>query len=250
MRRAAVGRLVALALQVVVAAGCAASAGKDYDPLEGMNREIFWFNDKADEYVLEPVAQAWDWVVPNRVQQAIGDFFINMRFPINVGNDLMQARFRDSATHTARFLVNTTFGIGGLFDPASDWGLTTQEEDFGQTLGRWGVGPGPYLMLPILGPTTVRDASRFPVDGLLSGLWLAVDGYIITIASVGELVNFRARTLGTFEDAKAASLDYYSFVRNAYLQRRQALIEDSTGISTQASEDLYDVDQYEETPID
>lgn len=244
-------RLLALVLAAAALSGCATSvAPKDYDPLEGMNRGIFWFNDKADEYAFKPVAEAWDWAVPDRVQRSIGDFFINMRFPINAGNDLMQARFRDSAMHTARFLVNTTFGVAGFLDPASAWGLQIQEEDFGQTLGRWGVAPGPYLMLPILGPTTTRDVLRFPVDGMLSGIWLGVDGFVLLGASVGELVNFRSRTIGTFEDAKATSLDYYSFVRNAYLQRRQALINDTNVISGETSEDLYYVDEDEELPFE
>lgn len=223
--------------------GCAANqAQTDFDPLEGMNRQIFWFNDKADVYVLEPVGRAWDWVVPDRVQHAIRHFFINLRFPINFGNDLLQLRPRDMGMHTSRFMVNTTFGLAGFFDPATDWGLVVQEEDFGQTLGRYGVGPGPYLMIPLLGPSCLRDVSRFPVDGYMSGLTFALNGFILAGMSVGELVNFRSLTLGEFDDARAASLDYYTFVRNAYLQRRRALINDTTILPTDQSEDLYDVD--------
>jgi len=244
---AAAGLLTALSL-----GGCAAQNGRsDYDPLENVNRKIFWFNDKADVYVLEPVGRAWDWVMPNRVQVAIRNFFINLRFPINLGNDIMQLQPRDVAMHTSRFMVNTTFGVAGFFDPATDWGLVVQEEDFGQTLGHWGVGNGPYLMIPLLGPSCLRDVTRFPVDGYMSGLTYALNGFILAGMSVGELVNFRSLTLGDFEDARAASLDYYTFVRNAYLQRRRALINDSNVLPTEQSEDLYDVDLYEtEIPLD
>lgn len=231
--------------------GCAASKkGTDYDPLESVNRPIFWFNEKADDYVFEPIARGWDWIAPDRVQRSISNFFLNLRFPINLGNDMMQLQPHDCGVHIGRFLVNTTVGIGGLFDPASDWGLVAQDEDFGQTLGHWGVGPGAYLMLPVLGPSSARDIVRFPVDGYLSGLPFALDGIILAGMGVGEFINFRSVSLGTFENAEAASLDFYTFVRNAYLQRRQALINDSTVVPSGQSEDLYDVEQYESEPYE
>jgi phospholipid-binding lipoprotein MlaA len=251
MRRCAEARrrvpLAGLLLPVLVLAGCAVSTARpDYDPWEGFNRGIFWFNDKADAYVLEPVARGWDWLTPERVQESVRNFFFNLRFPINTVNNLLQADLHDAAAHIARFMVNTTIGLAGLFDPASDWGLVLQEEDFGQTLGRWGVGPGPYLVVPIFGPSTVRDVTRFPVDGFISGIGFTGYGNLFAGAYVVEAVNFRAENLETVERAKEASLDYYSFVRNAYLQRRQALINDSNIIPTSQTEDLYDVEQYED----
>lgn len=245
--RRAAASLAGLGLLALLLGGCAAStATRDYDPLETVNRKIFWFNEKADEYALEPVARAWDWIAPKRVQRSVSNFFLNLRFPINTVNDLLQGEPRHAGMHTSRFLVNSVFGLGGLFDPAADWGLVAQEEDFGQTLGQWGVGAGPYLMLPLLGPSTVRDVVRFPVDGTLSGLGFALDGFVLIGMTAGEFVNFRARTLGDFDAARAASLDFYAFVRNAYLQRRLALIHDSNVIPADEGEDLYDLDQYDD----
>lgn len=246
MRRGRACPLVATGVLAAFLGGCAAGAQRDYDPLESLNRKIFWFNDKADLYVLEPVARGWDWIAPKRVQRSLSNFFLNLRFPINTVNDIFQAEPHDAGMHIARFMVNTTFGVAGFFDPASDWGLVAQEEDFGQTLGRWGVGPGPFLMVPILGPSSVRDAMRFPVDGTLSGLPFALDGFILLGMTAGEFVNFRARTLGDFDAARAASLDFYAFVRNAYLQRRLALIGDGEPESSEPSDDLYDLDLYDD----
>lgn len=238
---------LAALLGVLALAGCSANkAHPDFDPFEPMNRGIFWFNDKADEYVLEPVAKGWDFITPQRVKTSVRNFFFNMRFPINLVNNVLQADARETGVHLARFMVNTTFGIGGIFDPATDWGLVAQEEDFGQTLGRWGVGPGPYLMIPVFGPSTLRDAFRYPVDGFISGVGFTGYGNFFAGAYVVETVNYRAENLDTVKRAKEASLDYYSAVRNLYLQRRQALINDSNFIPNELGEDLYDVEQYDD----
>ena len=238
---------LAALLGVLALAGCSANkTHRDFDPFEPMNRGIFWFNDKADEYILEPVAKGWDFITPRRVKTSVHNFFFNMRFPINLVNNVLQADARESGVHLARFMVNTTFGVAGLFDPASDWGLVAQEEDFGQTLGRWGVPPGPYLVIPVFGPSTLRDAFRFPVDGFISGVGFTGYGNFFAAAYVVETVNYRAENIDTVKRAKEASLDYYSAVRNLYLQRRQALINDSNFIPNELSEDLYDVEQYDE----
>ena len=238
---------LAALLGMLALAGCSANKARhDYDPFEPMNRGIFWFNDKADEYVLEPVAKGWDVITPQRVKTSVRNFFFNMRFPINLVNNVLQADARETGVHLARFMVNTTFGVAGLFDPAADWGLVAQEEDFGQTLGRWGVGPGPYLVIPVFGPSTLRDAFRFPVDGIISGVGFTGYGNFFAGAYVVEVVNFRSENLDTVKRAKEASLDYYSAVRNLYLQRRQALINDTNFIPEEQSEDLYDVEQYDD----
>jgi phospholipid-binding lipoprotein MlaA len=238
-----------LALHALVLGGCSANTARpDYDPLEGMNRGIFWFNDKADVYVLEPVARGWDFLTPRRVQDSVRNFFYNMRFPINTVNNILQLDARETGVHLARFMINTTFGVAGIFDPATDWGLVVQEEDFGQTLGRYGVGPGPYLVIPIFGPSCLRDVTRYPVDGFISGVGFTGYGNFFAGAYVVEAVNFRAQNLDTIARAKEASLDYYSAVRNLYLQRRQALINDSNVIPNQFSEELYDVDEDDTIP--
>src|SRR5262249_15410520 len=138
----------------------------------------------------------------------------------------LQGKGVQGAEVIGRFVINTTIGAGGFLDPASALGLGPQTEDFGQTLGVWGVGPGPYLVLPLLGPSTLRDAPALGVDAATAILPFFIDGWILVGARVVDVVNTRAQFLQEVADAKAASLDYYVFVRNAYLQRRQALIED------------------------
>ena len=149
-------------------ASAAEDVGTERDPLECVNRKIFWFNDKVDVYVLAPVARGWEKVSPHCVRTSVSNFFGNLRFPIVTVNDLLQGKVKDGASDVGRFGVNTTVGVLGLFDPASGWGLVKHDEDFGQTLGVWGVPPGAYLVLPLLGPSDPRDAAGFAVDYALS----------------------------------------------------------------------------------
>jgi phospholipid-binding lipoprotein MlaA len=215
---------------------------ENHDPLESMNRGIFWFNDHVDTYVLVPVATVWDKVMPNRVQRSISNFFGNLRFPIVAGNDLLQAKFKHAATDVGRFVVNTTVGVAGFFDPASDWGLEARNEDFGQTLGYWGVPPGPYLVIPILGPSDIRDTGGLVVDGFSTVYPWFVD-FIYTIsARAVDVVNARSLYLKEVDEAKAASVDYYAAVRNAYVQRRKSQVNDGE-TSKEESEDLYTIDK-------
>jgi len=141
-------------------------------------------------------------------------------------NNILQGKGVQGAETIGRFVINTTIGAGGFLDPATAIGLGPQTEDFGQTLGVWGVGPGPYLVLPLLGPSTLRDAPALGVDAATAIVPFFIDGWILVGARVVDVVNTRAQFLQEVAEAKAASLDYYVFVRNAYLQRRQALIED------------------------
>jgi len=216
----------------------------DYDPLEPMNRKIFWFNDKVDTYVLEPVATGWDWVMPHVVQRSISNFFTNLRFPINTINDLLQGKLKHSAVDVGRFAVNTTVGVLGFFDPATGWGLEAHQEDFGQTLGVWGVPPGAYLVLPIVGPSNPRDAVGLAGDYAMSITPFFVNQFILLGTRVVDVINTRSLLLQPVRDAKAASLDYYTFVRNAYFQRRKALISDANeGFKPSNEEDIYHVEE-------
>jgi len=222
------------------AAVCAAEdVDTERDPLECVNRKIFWFNDKLDVYVLAPVATGWEKVSPRRVRTSVSNFFGNLRFPIVTVNDLLQGKVKDSASDVGRFAVNTTVGVLGFFDPASGWGLVKHDEDFGQTLGVWGVPPGPYLVLPLLGPSDPRDATGFAVDYALSVTPFFIDEAILWGARVGDTVNERSFVLKQVEDAKASAFDYYTFVRNAYFQRRRALVRDLAEGSAEESEELY-----------
>jgi phospholipid-binding lipoprotein MlaA len=198
----------------------------EYDPWQGMNRKFFAFNDRLDEWVLEPVARGWDYVAPKPVERGIGNFFANLRFPVNLVNNLLQGKGVDGAKTLGRFTINTLLGAGGFLDPASDLGLKPEEEDFGQTLGVWGVPAGPYLVLPVLGPSSLRDAPALGVDAVAAITPFFIDTFILAGARIIDVINTRARFLDAVSEAKAASLDYYTFVRNAWLQRRQAEIED------------------------
>ncbi len=211
-----------------------------------MNRGIFWFNDQCDVYVLEPVAKGWDMVIPDPAQTSISNFFANVRFPVVMVNDLLQGKPGAAVIDVGRFMVNTTFGIGGLFDPAATWGLEKHSEDFGQTLGVWGVPPGPYLVLPLFGPSNPRDTAGMPVDYVLSITPLFLSSFWWTGAGVVNVVNTRAQYLDEIRNAKEASLDYYVFARNAYYQRRQALVKDQKEEGGHApTDDLYDLNSIE-----
>jgi phospholipid-binding lipoprotein MlaA len=229
-------------LAVWLLSSCAARRGAvapANDPIEGVNRKIFWFNDHVDAYVLEPVATGWAKVAPTRVRTSVANFFDNLRFPIVTVNDLLQAKPLAAGEDVARFGVNTTVGVLGFFDPATGWGLDKHEEDFGQTLGVWGVPGGPYVVIPLLGPSNLRDAAGLCVDYALSVTPFFVDEYILVGAQVVNAVDQRSLVLDEVREAKRSAFDYYVFVRDAYAQRRNALVEDSQAPSAATTEELY-----------
>ncbi len=239
-------RLLAVVLATLGLLGSSTLAradGENHDPIESVNRGIFWFNDKVDTYVLVPVATVWDKVMPSRVQRSISNFFTNLRFPIVTLNDLLQAKFKHAASDVGRFAVNTTVGVAGFFDPATDWGLEYHDEDFGQTLGYWGVPPGPYLVIPILGPSDIRDGGGLVVDGFSSVYPWFVDLIYTVSARAVDVINTRSLYLKQVEEAKAASLDYYAAVRSAYMQRRESLVNDGAAAPKKDDEDLYNIDK-------
>jgi phospholipid-binding lipoprotein MlaA len=234
MTRTRYGAILVLATLLAAAgvptARAQEAANAEYDPLERVNRKVFWLNDTLDVYVLEPVATGWDRIAPEPVQRSISNFFYNVRFPIVAANDLLQGKVKATATDIARFMINTTFGVAGFFDLAGSWGLERHVEDFGQTLGYWGVPPGPYLVLPVLGPSNPRDTVGIAADAAIAIESYFINFYILLGARAVDGVNTRAQLLDQVRNAKSASLDYYGFVRNAYIQRRIALINDGTEV--------------------
>jgi phospholipid-binding lipoprotein MlaA len=230
----------ALGALALVGLGCATSP----DPWEGMNRGTFWFNEKLDRYALEPVATGWDWLLPERVQGSVSNFFDNLGMPIVFVNDLLQAKPVAASQDVGRFAVNTTLGIVGLFDPASVFGIPENDEDFGQTFGRWGCPPGPYLVLPLLGPASVRDAFGRVGDaaGTVYGYFLP---WTVTAGMTAvDTVNVRASLLEEIRQDREESLDFYIFVRNAYLENREHRVRDEA--PSEPEEDLYYIDEEEE----
>jgi phospholipid-binding lipoprotein MlaA len=221
--------LKALALVLaLLSAGCATvPSGKPdpRDPWERFNRTSYAINDALDRAALKPVAKAYKKVTPRFVRTGINNFFSNLDNVSTVINDLLQGKGKQAGRDSARFLMNTTLGLGGLFDPASAAGLERNDEDFGQTLGKWGVKSGPYLMLPLLGPSTVRDGlARIPDQFTHPVNYLEDDSTRYLIRAV-DVLDLRAGLLDL--DAQLEkSYDRYAFVRTAWLQRREYMVMD------------------------
>jgi phospholipid-binding lipoprotein MlaA len=219
------------------------------DPLEGFNRAMFAFNDGFDTYLLRPVAVGWDTVLPDPVETSFSNFFENLRFPIRFVNNILQGKVDPAAIILCRFLVNSTFGVAGFFDVATHLDLPRQDGDFGQTLGVWGVPPGPYLVWPVFGPSNPRDTVGLVADTYINVGGFFIDWYYLAAARVVETVNARAVALDDVDRAREASLDFYSAVRSAYMQRRKALIEGRTGPSPEEEQELYFPDYSEESVL-
>jgi phospholipid-binding lipoprotein MlaA len=217
-----------LALAALMLAGCATlPSGKPdpRDPLERFNRSVFAFNDALDKAVARPVAKAYVKVTPRIVRTGVSNVFNNLNTLGTTVNDVLQGKMRQAGHDSARFLLNSTLGLGGLFDPATAAGLELNDEDFGQTFGKWGVKSGPYLMLPFLGPSTFRDSVGRLADQFTYPVsYLEDDSTRIWIRAV-DLLDMRAGLLDL--DAQIdKSYDRYAFIRNAWLQRREFQVTD------------------------
>jgi phospholipid-binding lipoprotein MlaA len=205
--------------------GCATS-NNPQDPLEGYNRAMFGFNDKADKFVMKPVATAYHTVLPSFVQTGIGNFFGNLADVWTGVNNLLEGKGGNGMTDFARVGINSTFGVAGLFDIGSAIGLQKHNRDFGETLGTWGVGPGPYVVLPLLGSSTLRDSVALPVD-FAGNPWSYK--YPARVRNEGIALNFvdqRSRLLDASNLLDEAALDRYEFVRDGYLQRRESKVHE------------------------
>lgn len=208
--------------------GCASQASKD--PLEGVNRGIYKFNDIADKAVLKPVASGYKAITPSPLRKGINNFFNNLGSITSVLNNLLQLKFANAFSEAGRFVINSTFGLAGFIDVAAMDNVPVHKEDFGQTLGHWGVGPGAYLVLPFLGPSGVRDATGFVFD-------IVTTDPIQYTHNIGQVRLHNQLRIAQFVDKRAeflpgsdlldeASLDPYAFMRDAYLQRRASLVQD------------------------
>lgn len=220
-------RMTVLGLLAIVS-GCANRPPYEEisDPLEPVNRAVDTFNDKFDRALLKPTAQVYEKAVPPLARSSVTNFFSNLREPIVIVNNLLQGKPRQGVADTGRLLVNTTLGVFGLFDPATQMGLEKHHEDFGQTLGRWGVGEGWYLVLPILGPSTVRDGVGMVVDYQIDPLAQHDEVRERNSLAALNVVDTRARLLGATRLRDTAALDPYLFTREAYRQHRWDRIYD------------------------
>ncbi|HLC41419.1 MAG TPA: VacJ family lipoprotein [Methylomirabilota bacterium] len=199
---------------------------EEYDPWEQFNEPVFTFNYKVDQHVLRPIASAYDKVVHDEIKRALDRAFDNLGFPRRGGNNLLQLKFVGTVREVARFVINSTLGIAGLFDVAKTFGIREADEDFGQTLAVWGAGNGPYLILPFLRPLTVRDGFGLLVDSLLDPVSFFIPLVARIAISVTDAINDRSLNLELFESVERATLDLYSAVRHAYLQRRAKVIRE------------------------
>ena len=216
---AALSRTLAASLLVALVAGCAHTpAYEPADPLEPLNRGIYSFNRTADRYVLRPVAKGYDTVTPAPVQAGIGNFLSNLGYPVTIVNALLQGKFLQAGRDTGRFLINTTAGLVGFIDVATPVGLRQNDEDFGQTLGYWGVGQGWYIMLPLLGPSTNRDLLGRGADSFSTPERLLDTDAQLVITGVGA-VHTRARLLSA-DRLLEQQVDEYVALRTIYLERR------------------------------
>ena len=197
-----------------------------WDPIEPVNRGIFWFNDKLYFYLLKPVAKGYRWIMPDPLMLGIGNFFSNLASPMRIINAGLQGKFADAGNELTRFGVNTTIGIGGFFDTAKDhFNLKKKEEDTGQTLGYYGIGPGPYLVLPFFGPSSVRDGIGLLADSRLDLTYYLWEDRDYWAAIVLKTVNTVALDKDTYEGIKKEALDPYLFIRDAWTQYRQNKVE-------------------------
>jgi len=210
---------------VALLGGCATS-GNPKDPIEGFNRAMFAFNEGLDKAVLKPVAQGYDAVLPTPAQTGVSNFFGNIRDVFIGVNNLFQGKVPEAASDLGRFAVNTTVGILGLIDWASDMGLEKHDEDFGQTFGRWGAGPGAYVVVPVFGPRNVRDTVGLVADVAVDPVANMDNVAARNTLIVTRLISDRAELLPADKVIEEAALDKYSYIRDAYLQRRRSLVYD------------------------
>ncbi len=223
-------RGLAMVVLLGLAGGCATTASVDArDPLEGLNRSVFGFNKFMDKALFDPVGKVYKKVVPHPVDHSVTNFFGNLGEIATIANSILQLKVGRAFEDMARFAVNSALGIGGLFDVATGMGLPRHDEDFGQTLGHWGVGPGPFLMAPFLGPTTLRDAVGFGVDSTFLSPVTQVDteAYRAGLMSL-NFIDYKADKKSASSLIGEASVDEYEFLKNAYLERRLGLVRDNT----------------------
>jgi phospholipid-binding lipoprotein MlaA len=246
----------ALLMLALLLTGCASVENRQ-DPFESMNRSIFAFNEALDDNVVEPVARGYRAIVPDPIEMVIGNFFSNLNDVVVGANSLLQLKFGDALASGTRILINTTFGMLGMIDIASDISLASdidlskRQGDFGQTLGHYGVPTGPYLVLPFFGPSSIRDTAGFAVDSFLADpvsifylndLFKGVDiGLKARLpAATVRAIDLRAQLLDEERILEEAALDKYEFMRNSYFQNRKSLINDGNAAEIDYGEDFED----------
>lgn len=223
-----INKLILSCILAILTTGCASTV--DRDPLQSLNRGVYKFNDVTDKMALQPIARTYRAVTPSPIRKGVNNFFSNLGMLTTILNDLLQFKFEHAFVDTGRFVINSTFGLAGFIDVASMDDIPKRNEDFGQTLGHWGVGNGPYLVLPFLGPSTLRDTTGFVVDSATSDpITYAHNKGEIRLHNqlrAAQFVDKRTELLNATDIIDDAALDPYAFTRDAYLQRRASMVQD------------------------
>jgi phospholipid-binding lipoprotein MlaA len=229
--------LLSLLSLVLLLSACASTHPRD--PLEKFNRGVYDLNRTLDKALLKPIAEVYKTTVPEPIDTGVSNFFSNLNTVTVFANNLFQLKLKQASQDMGRFLLNSSVGFFGFFDPATDYGIPRHNEDFGQTLGYWGIPSGPYLMLPFLGPSTLRDAPALWVDWMLdpfTGEYDNVAKRELYAANTLKLLDTRADLLNA-EKLLDSAIDEYAFIRNAYLQRRDSLVRDGMDVESVISDD-------------
>lgn len=211
---------------VLFLSACATTSALDErDPWEGFNRGIYSFNETMDDFVFEPIGKVYDFITPDVIDNGVSNFFDNLAQVSVIANDILQFKFDQAVNDTVRLFLNSTLGLFGFFDIASEGNLYSSDEDFGQTMAHWGVGSGPYVVLPFLGSATIRDAVGFAVDrSILSPIAYVDDDLSRAGLLTLNYVDFKSDILSTTDLIKEAALDQYDFTKNAYFEKRESQI--------------------------
>jgi len=231
MRSTAIAKLALLLALGLMTSACATDPEAPDDPLEPMNRVFFDLNQRLDRHAALPAASFYTSAVPHGIRGSIHNLLSNLSGPVTVANDILQVEFENAGIAAGRFVVNTTVGVAGIFDVATDWGLPERNRDFGETLGTLGIPAGPYLVLPFRGPTALRDFAGSYVDGFFSPLYYVhYSGrqYVGLVKSSLGSVDNRSANIITYRDIQRASVDYYATMRAYYLQRRARQVEEKS----------------------
>ena len=242
-------RRIGLVLVTVCLSGCVTTPETDpTDPLENVNRSFYQFNDGLDRHFIKPVAQTYKDVTPTLFRTSVTNFFDNLSYLNVILNDFLQGKLGQFLQDSSRFVLNSTIGIGGLFDPATDLGLIPHDEDLGQTFGVWGAGEGAYLVLPLLGPDTMRDVPDRASSMFLNPLFYISSTITIPLSAL-NIINTRANYLEATRFVEEAALDPYSFTREAYRQRREYLIHDGHPPTSEFDEFIEDEGEPEDPGV-
>ena len=240
---------VLLGALLLVSSGCATTGPKTKeDPFEGFNRGIFWFNEGLDRFIIGPVARGYNWLLPDFMQTGVRNFYANISMPIVLINDILQLKPLAAAEDVSRIFINSTVGIAGFVDVARMAEVPENDEDFGQTLGYWGLPPGPYVVIPLYGPSSIRGTVGLAADTVSLPHLYFLPWYANGIMGAVRILGWRAFYDEELEQSRRDAIDFYSFVRSSYQQNREMRVSDQEELGFEEQDDIYYFEYEEEAP--